>query len=146
MEGRSLLVSDLDGTLLGDDEALARFAEWYEANRTNLGLVYATGHFFDSVVALVESTCLPEPDAIIGAVGTEITWYRGSGPVEEWPSNTEDWNRNLPSFKQSSNSATTHTTLRNGSWPNCAVTWPVQGTSWKSFTAHTGTSTCCRSV
>jgi len=91
VESRSLLVSDLDGTLLGDEEALDRFAEWYEAHRTSLRLVYATGRFFDSVAALIGSTSLPEPDAVIGGVGTEIHFYPDGKPVEHWPRCLGHW-------------------------------------------------------
>jgi len=91
VESGSLLVSDLDGTLLGDEEALDRFAGWYETRRANLRLAYATGRLFDSVVDLVGSTSLPEPDAVIGAVGTEITLCPSGKGVDDWPPHAETW-------------------------------------------------------
>lgn len=91
MERNNLLVSDLDGTMLGNDEALHRFAKWYATRRANLRLVYATGRFLDSVVELIDTTALPEPDAVIGAVGTEITRYASGENLEGWPPNTDRW-------------------------------------------------------
>lgn len=93
MQNKSLLVSDLDGTMLGDDEALQEFAHWYEAHQADLGLglVYATGRFFESVVTLVESTALPQPDAVIGAVGTEIILYSKGKRIDRWPPHSEKW-------------------------------------------------------
>ena len=91
MESRSLLVSDLDGTLLGDEEALDQFSAWYEAHRASLRLAYATGRCFDSVADLVGSTSLPEPDAVIGAVGTEITLYPSGQGVDDWPPHSASW-------------------------------------------------------
>jgi len=76
---------------LGDDEALGRFAEWYEAHRASVRLVYATGRFFDSVAALIGCTRLPEPDAVIGAVGTEIALYPDGRNVDRWPPHSAIW-------------------------------------------------------
>lgn len=91
MGSRSLLISDLDGTLLGDEEALDRFAHWHQANRRHLSLVYASGRFFDSVVGLIGSTSLPEPDAVIGGVGTEIHRYADRRRVSGWPRCLDRW-------------------------------------------------------
>ena len=69
---RRLLVSDLDGTLLGDDAALERFARWYDSRREEVGLVYASGRFYDDIAGLVRTTPLPRPAFVVGGVGSEI--------------------------------------------------------------------------
>jgi len=87
---RNLLVSDLDGTLLGSDEALHRFAEWYDANGDGLGLVYASGRFFPSIVEAVTETDLPAPLATIGGVGTDIHFYPSGETFTKWHQRISD--------------------------------------------------------
>ena len=91
MEDRFLLVSDVDGTLLGDDKSLGEFARWYAHRRHWLRLVYNSGRFCSSIVRSVESTLLPQPDAIIGGVGTEICCFRTGRPIGTWPEGCHGW-------------------------------------------------------
>lgn len=84
MSGRILLVSDVDGTLLGDEAATERFAAWCRARGDGLLLVYASGRFFASVVESIRTTSLPRPHAIIGGVGTDIRLYPSGDVLSAW--------------------------------------------------------------
>jgi sucrose-6F-phosphate phosphohydrolase len=73
---RVLLVTDLDDTLCGDDEATAAFAGWWRAEGAPAGgrLVYNTGRSLELFYRLLDDKrhCMPEPDVLISAVGTKI--------------------------------------------------------------------------
>ncbi len=78
-----MIATDLDGTLLGDDGALAAFREWLGGRRERLRLVYASGRSAAAVGELVAAGRLPEPDAVITDVGTEIH-VAGPGGASGW--------------------------------------------------------------
>lgn len=90
MAARLVLVTDLDGTLVGDDAALARFADWYAGRRDDFILVYATGRTRRSVARLVAETVAPEPDVVISLVGTEIN-DRDGRPWPGWLDRFAGW-------------------------------------------------------
>ncbi len=91
MEGRSLFVTDVDNTVLGDDAALARFADWFSQIRDRVKLAYNSGRFVASVLESVASTGLPQPDAIIGGVGTEIGFAEDDFRRRPWAPHDDDW-------------------------------------------------------
>jgi sucrose-6F-phosphate phosphohydrolase len=75
MSGRQLLVTDLDGTLLGDDDALSRFRQWRAGGGSEVVLAFATGRTCADVARLVAAGMTPAPDYTIGALGTELWEY-----------------------------------------------------------------------
>jgi mannosylfructose-6-phosphate phosphatase len=85
------VVCDVDGTLLGDDDALDEFVRWIEPQRDRLRLVYNSGRFVDSVRESIDLTALPQPDAIIGGVGTEILLTGTDRRLDDWPA-APKWN------------------------------------------------------
>lgn len=90
MDPQRLLVSDLDGTLLGDPAATARFRDWFAAHRDRWRLAFATGRTLDSVMDLVRTGAMVAPDAIISNVGTEIHDPDG-GRWPDWPPHDPAW-------------------------------------------------------
>lgn len=91
MERVSLLVCDLDGTLLGDDAALDEFAAWFARDKRRWRLAYSSGRFVASVFHSIEASNLPEPDAVMGGVGTEIFDVAADCRVAAWPPAPAAW-------------------------------------------------------
>ncbi|WP_310429821.1 sucrose-phosphate phosphatase [Chamaesiphon sp. VAR_48_metabat_135_sub] len=92
----SLLITDLDHTLVGNDESLDRLNRVLDRSRQTLGtkIVYATGRSRESYQDLVTSQRLLAPDALIAAVGTEIYLDASETPDPEWVSKLGiNWHR-----------------------------------------------------
>ena len=83
-----LIATDLDGTLVGDPEALARLNRDLTRVRHRVALAYVTGRVLRSTLALIEAEGLLRPDAIIAGVGTTIH----AGP--RWASDAA-WERRM---------------------------------------------------
>lgn len=68
-----LFSTDLDGTLLGNPEGLARFTQRWAARETHHRplLVYNTSRTVADTLSLVGTRQLPQPDFILGSLGTE---------------------------------------------------------------------------
>jgi sucrose-6-phosphatase len=81
-----LFSTDLDGTLLGNPESSQRFKQTWESlsrDRRPL-LVFNTGRSAKDTLALVTARRLPEPDYVIGGVGTELFDFRRQSEIAEF--------------------------------------------------------------
>lgn len=83
------LASDVDGTLTGDRASLDQLASRLKAKRAagDLYLIVSTGRRLEQVIQGIADEGLPEPDAIIGQVGTEIYFpplTEATEPMAAW--------------------------------------------------------------
>jgi len=73
-----LIVSDIDNTLLGDDDALKEFISHLEDTDSKVAFAVATGRTVDSAFNVLKENKVPYPDVIISSVGAEIYYnYHG---------------------------------------------------------------------
>lgn len=81
-----LFSSDIDGTLLGQPDALGIFKRgWSQLDEQVRPLLcYNTGRLKDDTLQLIQSGVLPEPDYIISGVGTSIYDYRNAHTIKEF--------------------------------------------------------------
>ena len=91
----SLLVTDLDHTLVGNDDALVQLNQILDRYRhSGTKLVYATGRSRESYQQLTTTHSLLAPDALIAAVGTEIYLAGSEVSDPEWVAKLNlNWHR-----------------------------------------------------
>lgn len=86
-----LLVTDLDGTLLGDRDALAHLCNLFSRDDAP-ALAFATGRQRESAVTLLEQWNVSCGDFLIAGVGSEIYERTASGwNALPWPPDNERW-------------------------------------------------------
>lgn len=86
-----LLLSDVDDTLLGNDAATERFAGFVEERREKLAFVMNSSRFVASQRRSLEETALPEPDLLIGGMGTELALPAGGSRLPDAPAYADAW-------------------------------------------------------
>ncbi len=79
-----IVISDIDNTLTGDDEAMKRFFDQIESTETDIGFGIATGRRFEEVVRLMEENDMPQPEVLVTSVGTEIYYGKNLTPDASW--------------------------------------------------------------
>lgn len=81
---KQLLITDIDDTLIGDAEALARLVALLERRRDRLGFGVATGRSIDSARAVLAEHGVPTPDVIVASVGAELYFGDARIPDRGW--------------------------------------------------------------
>lgn len=83
-----LLICDIDNTLTGDREALARLNQMLEETDARVGFGIATGRNFDLVKEAMAEWNIPKPSLYITSVGSKV--YYGDSMQED-----KDWKRHI---------------------------------------------------
>jgi sucrose-phosphate synthase len=89
-----LIVTDVDDTLTGDDEALEKLLERLENTDAKVGFGIATGRTLDQAIGLLEDLDVRVPDVLITAAGTQLHYGRHLLPDRSWERQIRyRWNR-----------------------------------------------------
>lgn len=79
-----LLVTDVDDTLTGDDEALAALLERLETTEAKVGFGIATGRTLGEAIELLEDLDVRVPDVLITAAGSQLHYGTHLLPDRSW--------------------------------------------------------------
>jgi len=87
-----MLVTDIDNTLLGCDEALERFIQFYNEYHDKFVFCVATGRSLSSARDVLKEKGVPTPDIFITSVGSEIYYTSELKDDSLWATHIgEDW-------------------------------------------------------
>ncbi|GMV93036.1 MAG: hypothetical protein AMXMBFR82_28140 [Candidatus Hydrogenedentota bacterium] len=90
----SVLITDIDNTLLGDDTALARLLEIVKDERNSLAFGVASGRHLGAVMEVIEAHNIDTVDVIVSSVGAEIYYGPERTFDKGWASHLRyRWNR-----------------------------------------------------
>lgn len=67
-----MLISDIDNTLLGDEEGLAALRELLRENQHRMGFGIASGRYFEAALEVLQAHDIEPIDVLITSVGSEI--------------------------------------------------------------------------
>jgi sucrose-phosphate synthase len=81
---RRLVISDIDDTLIGDDEALAALVTRLQEAGESVGFGVATGRNLESTLAALKEKGIAMPDVMITSTGTEIHYGNRMVRDEAW--------------------------------------------------------------
>jgi sucrose-phosphate synthase len=82
----SMLITDIDNTLLGNDEGLIRLRDLLRENRPHMGFGVASGRALELVKEVLHSYDINEIDVVISSVGSEIYYGVDHTPDKGWAS------------------------------------------------------------
>ena len=90
-----LVCSDIDGTVLGEPEAVVEFRRaWDGMGDARPTLVYSTGRLLEDAKRVIREGGLPMPDFFIGGVGTMVEEVSSGEVLREYSEVLDqDWNR-----------------------------------------------------
>ena len=90
------IFSDLDQNLIGNPEALKRFADSIKENRKCVTFGIATGRRIDSALAVIKKHRIPTPDVLISSLGTRIHYGQSLTEDNYWADHVDhDWSGQL---------------------------------------------------
>jgi sucrose-phosphate synthase len=89
-----MVVTDLDQTLIGDQQALAEFIGILRSQRKKVSFAIATGRRIDTALALLKKHGIPSPDIFITSMGTRIQYGQALIEDDVWLDHIDhDWSQ-----------------------------------------------------
>ena len=116
-----LILTDVDGTLLGDDDAMEEVLRVLEAAGPNVGFGLATGRSLHLALETIREKGIPAPDVLITASGAELHYGRALTRDRSWenhiryrwdPDGVRDALSQLPGLAQAAEPGDPDTRLR----------------------------------